>query len=161
MYRLQVLFRSEGSRLEKRQCTAFKYYSDQREISHHFPWSRKENLKWRKASLALGGECRLPIKCLASPTCMCAMANQEGLRRQIQADFKKSVADANGLLWIGLPDGTDLWQPVDAGYAACLRALIAIEHRNWLDIENNEVERALVTKNPTQTQKDVFWLNSV
>ena len=55
----------------------------------------------------------------------------------MQDDFKKAVHDIDRLLWYGLPEGTDLWQPVDAGYAACLKSLIAIEHRNWLDKENN------------------------
>ena len=61
----------------------------------------------------------------------------ENLKGKIQDDFKESVSNINGLLWYGLPDGTDLWQPVDAGYAACLKSLIAIEHKKWLDIENN------------------------
>ena len=36
-------------------------------------------------------------------------------------DFKESVFSINGLLRYNLPDGTDLWQPVDAGYAALLQ----------------------------------------
>ena len=55
----------------------------------------------------------------------------------MQDDFKESVSSINGLLWYGLPDGNDLWQPAHAGYAACLYSLTAIEHRKWLDIENN------------------------
>ena len=59
------------------------------------------------------------------------------LKGQMQDDFKESVSSINGLLWYGLSVDTDLWQPVNAGYAACLKSLIAIEHRKWLDIENN------------------------
>ena len=55
----------------------------------------------------------------------------------MQDDVKESVSSINELLWYGLPYVTDLWQPVDAGYAACLKSLIAIKHRKWLDIENN------------------------
>ena len=55
----------------------------------------------------------------------------------MQDDFKDGVAGANRLLWYGLPSAADLWQPVDAGYAASLKALIAIEHRKWLDVDNN------------------------
>ena len=55
----------------------------------------------------------------------------------MQDDFKDAVAGANGLLWYGLLSTTDLWQPVDAGYAGSLKALITTEHREWLDIDNN------------------------
>ena len=51
------------------------------------------------------------------------------LKEQMQDDFKDAVVGANGLFWYGLPSATDLWQPVDAGYAASLKALIAIEHQ--------------------------------
>ena len=61
----------------------------------------------------------------------------DNLKGQMQDDFKDAVAGANGFLWYGLPSATDLWQPVDAGYVASLKALIAIEHRKWLDIDNN------------------------
>ena len=36
-----------------------------------------------------------------------------------------------------MADATDLWQPVDAGYAQTLKQLIAIEHREWLDDGDN------------------------
>ena len=61
----------------------------------------------------------------------------DNLTGQMQDAFKQAVAKSKGLLWYGLPDATDLWQPVDAGYAACLKSLISIKHRNWLDIEDN------------------------
>lgn len=61
----------------------------------------------------------------------------DNLKGQMQDDFKDSVSKAHGLLWYGLPGATNLWQPVDAGYAASLNALIAIEHRQWLDTDNH------------------------
>ena len=61
----------------------------------------------------------------------------DNLKGQMQDDFKVSVSNANGLLWYGLPGATDLWQPVDAGYAASLKSLISIEHRKWLDTDNH------------------------
>ena len=61
----------------------------------------------------------------------------DNLKGQMQNDFKDSVAGSKGLLWYGLPGATDLWQPVDAGYAATLKALIAIEHRKWLDTDDH------------------------
>ena len=60
----------------------------------------------------------------------------DNLKGQMQDDFKDSVSNANGLLWYGLPGVTDIWQPVDAGYAASLKSLIAVEHCKWLDTDN-------------------------
>ena len=42
----------------------------------------------------------------------------DNLTDQMQNDFKEAVSGEKGLLWYGLPDATDLWQPVEAGYAA-------------------------------------------
>ena len=36
-----------------------------------------------------------------------------------------------------LKSGTDLWQVVDAGIAQLLKSFIGVEHRVWLDVENN------------------------
>ena len=54
----------------------------------------------------------------------------------MEVDFKNAVAGFNGL-WCGLACATNLWRPVDAGYATTQKFLIAIEHRKWLDIANN------------------------
>ena len=61
----------------------------------------------------------------------------DNLKGQMQDDFKVDIRSRNGLLWYGLPDATDLWQPVDAGFAACLKALISIIQREWLDFDEN------------------------
>ena len=36
----------------------------------------------------------------------------------------KSVSKLNGVVWYGLKNGIDLWQPVDAGYAEKLKTMI-------------------------------------
>ena len=61
----------------------------------------------------------------------------DNLKEQMQDDFKDAVTGAKGLLWYGLPSATDIRQPVDAGYAATLKALIVVEHRKWLDTDNH------------------------
>ena len=58
------------------------------------------------------------------------------LEAHIQAEFKEAVNKLSGIVWYGLPNATDLWQPVDAGYAQVLKALIGVEHRDWLDCDN-------------------------
>ena len=47
----------------------------------------------------------------------------------MQDDFKYAVGVSKGLLWYGVPGVTDLWEPFGAGYAATLKAFIAVEHR--------------------------------
>ena len=51
--------------------------------------------------------------------------------------FKEKIANLNGVWWYGLKDATDLWQPVDAGYAQVLKQLISTQQREWLDTEEN------------------------
>lgn len=61
----------------------------------------------------------------------------DNLSTHTEENFKKSVCDLGGLVWFGLPDATDLWQPVDAGYAQVLKSLISKEQQLWLDEEEN------------------------
>ena len=60
----------------------------------------------------------------------------DNLKGQMQSNFKDAVGGSKGSLWYGLPGVTDLWEPFGAGYAATLKALIAVEHRKWLDTDN-------------------------
>ena len=55
----------------------------------------------------------------------------------MQDDLKNAVASAKGLLWYGLSGATNLWQPVDARYAATLKALIAIKYRKGLGTDDH------------------------
>ena len=41
-------------------------------------------------------------------------------------EFNEKVSAVKGLYWYGLKAGTDLWQPVDAGYADVLNKLVGI-----------------------------------
>ena len=76
----------------------------------------------------------------------------DNLKGQMQDNFKDAVAGAKGLLWYGLPGATDLWQPVDTGYAATLKALIAVEHRKWLDTDNHS-DRSFSNEEPYTAKK--------
>ena len=42
-----------------------------------------------------------------------------------------------GVCWYGVPGVTDIWQPVDAGYAELLKVKIRQEHYNWLDSDKH------------------------
>ena len=61
----------------------------------------------------------------------------DNLNAHCSDEFKASVSQLQGLVWYGLPGSTNLWHPVDARYAQVLKALIGIEHRDWLDRESN------------------------
>ena len=70
-------------------------------------------------------------------------------------DFRTAVFSANGLFWYGSSDATDLWQPVDAGYAFCLKSQVTIEHRKRRDIENNAERWFHNDETCTTAKKDV------
>ena len=70
----------------------------------------------------------------------------DNLEAYTKDDFKKLVNSLSRVVWYGLPNATDLWQPVDAGYAQVLISLISIEHREWLEFDNN-TDSGFVMKN--------------
>ena len=57
----------------------------------------------------------------------------DNLTGQTSEQFKKAVSDLNGIAWFGLPNVTDLWQVVDAGYAQLLKTLTDQAFHTWLD----------------------------
>jgi hypothetical protein len=61
----------------------------------------------------------------------------DNLSSQVQYRFREAVKDLKGLDWFGVPAATDIWQPVDGGYASTLKALIRQEFFNWLDDDEN------------------------
>eukprot|EP00795_Rhopilema_esculentum_P008179 gene8179-14110_t len=44
---------------------------------------------------------------------------------------------SKGVSWYGLPNATDLWQPIEAGYGSLLKVFIQQVHSNWLDADDN------------------------
>ena len=61
----------------------------------------------------------------------------DNLTAQTSDQFKEAVSDGRGLVWYGLRNATDLWQPVDVGIAYTLKQLIGQAHRDWLDFDVN------------------------
>ena len=61
----------------------------------------------------------------------------DNLSCQESDEFKKEVSVIKGLCWYGLKEETDLWQPVDAGYADVPKKLVGIQQREWLDKDEN------------------------
>ena len=61
----------------------------------------------------------------------------DNLSEQVPDNFKDAVSSTGGLIWYGVPNATDLWQPVDAGFRQLLKVLTKQEHNNWLDCDEN------------------------
>ena len=54
--------------------------------------------------------------------------------------FKDTVKELGRLVWYGVANVTDIWQPIEARYAQLLMMLIKQEFPKWLDDDNN-IER--------------------
>ena len=48
-----------------------------------------------------------------------------------------TTSKRSGVCWFGLPNATDLWQPVDADYAELLKKFVTQKLHDWLDSEDN------------------------
>ena len=55
------------------------------------------------------------------------------LEAHVHKSFRKTVYNQKVITWFGVPGATDIWQPVDGGYAATLKALINQQFFDWLD----------------------------
>ena len=47
--------------------------------------------------------------------------------------LKDKVSTIKKLCWYGSKEGTDLWQPIEAGYADVVKKLLGIQREEWLD----------------------------
>ena len=61
----------------------------------------------------------------------------DNLEAHLKESFRNSIQDLGGIPWFGVPGATDIWQPVDGGYAATLKRLINQEFFDWLDDDEN------------------------
>ena len=53
----------------------------------------------------------------------------DNLTAPVSDEFKECVSQLNGVVWYGLPNATDMWQPVDAGYA---QIQIKLSEDGWM-----------------------------
>ena len=72
----------------------------------------------------------------------------DNMEAHVHESFRKSVSNQKGITWFGVPGATDIWQPVDGGYAATLKALINQQFFDWLDDDEN-IEKWYGEKMPT------------
>ena len=121
--KIAIIFRGQGKRL-----SAVEKESWHPDVDVYFQknaWADTEFcVNWVKGTLKPSVEGRFVL----------FLDNLEG---QIAEEFKKSVADIGGVCWYGLPGATDIWQPVDAGYAELLKVKVRQAHYKWLDSDEN------------------------
>ena len=103
--RLAVIFRGKGKRISSDEKAAYNkdidiYYQDN-------AWADTTvSVEWVENTLsqAVQGEERFVLFC-------------DNLTAQVSDEFRQAVSSLGGVVWYGLPNATDLWQSVDAGYA--------------------------------------------
>ena len=119
--RLAIIFRGKGMRISSDEKASWH-----KDVDVYFQpnaWADTEfSVKWAKNTLSKS------VKDLKR-----FVLFADNLTAQVSDDFKKSVSDLKGVAWFGYPNATDLWQPVDAGYAQLLKVLINQAFHAWLD----------------------------
>ena len=80
----------------------------------------------------------------------------DNLSAHVDSDFRDAVKALPGLAWFGEPGATDIWKPVDGGYASTLKALIRNELFNWLDDDENMKKRYDVDSHITASEKRIL-----
>ena len=123
--RLGVIFRGTGKRISQDEKEA--YHPDVDVYYQENAWAdTKVSVEWVQKTLSpsVKDDERFVPFC-------------DNLTAQVSEEFKESVSKLNGVVWYGLPNATDLWQPVDAGYAQILKTLICQAQRRWLDDDVN------------------------
>ena len=121
--RISVIFRGLGKRISAVEKAS--WHPDVNVYFQKNAWADTEFcVKWAKGTLKPFVEGRFVL----------FLDNLEG---QIAEEFKTEVANADGVCWYGLPGATDIWQPVDAGYAELLKVKVRQAHYKWLDFDEN------------------------
>ena len=125
--RLAVIFRGKGKRITQDEKLA--WHPDIDVYFQPNAWmDSNANTQWREKTLKSFVEQQKLKKYVLL---------LDNLEAHCTEEFKVAVRDQKGLVWYGLTDGTDLWQPADAGYAQVLKTLISREHQDWLDRDDN------------------------
>ena len=55
------------------------------------------------------------------------------LQGQLSDLFKSEVSKLRGIVWYGVPNATDIWQPVDSRFGQLLKKLTHHEQQQWLE----------------------------
>ena len=119
--KLTIIFRGKGKRVTQDEREA--WHKDVDVFFQENAWADTEfSVNWVQKTLSatVKDEERFVLFC-------------DNLTAQTSDSFKEEVSHTSGVCWFGLPNSTDLWQPVDAGYAELLKALEKQAQNDWLD----------------------------
>ena len=123
--RIAVIFRGQGKRISKVEKEAWD--SDVDIYFQPCAWADErfciEHIE-RTLKPVVEKESRFVLYC-------------DNLAGQNTPEFREAVSKLGGVVWYGLKNGTDLWQPVDAGYAEKLKTMIKHSFFDWLDDDDN------------------------
>jgi len=81
---------------------------------------------WVKSSLSI------TVKDLDEYVLFC-----NNLKAQTSDEFKAAVRKTGGIVWFDVPNGTNVWQPVDCSYGQLYKSQIAITQQQWLEHGEN------------------------
>lgn len=80
----------------------------------------------------------------------------DNLAGQVADDFRTAIQEQDGIPWFGVPNATDIWQPVDGGYAATLKTFVKHAFFNWLDDDDNVEKWYGIDSKFTASQKRIL-----
>lgn len=123
--KLAIIFRGKGKRITKEEKAA--WHKDVDVYFQENAWADTDfSVAWAQKTLKtqVESEKRFALFC-------------DNLTAQISDEFKSEISSQSGVCWFGLPNATDLWQPVDAGYAELLKTFVGQAQHEWLDNEDN------------------------
>ena len=152
----KVWISNPGSGLEKRQCTlqvCFSPTSDNIHIAVIFrgtgskisadekaAYHQDVDVYWQTNAWADTEFCINWVKGTLKPAT--SHLNEfvlfcDNLHGQLSDLFKSEVSKLGGIVWYGVPNATDIWQPVDSGFGQLLKKLTDHEQQQWLESDEN------------------------
>ena len=139
--RISVIFRGKGKRISADEKAA--YHKDVDIYWQGNAWADTDvSVEWVRRTLAPA------VANLDEFVLFC-----DNLEGQISLQFQDAVRKLNGIVWYGLANATDLWQPVDAGAGYLIKMLIDAEQQQWLEDDEN-VEKWLGNSETKLSAKD-------
>ena len=125
MIKLALIFRGTGKRISKDEIAA--YDDDVAVYWQPNAWADTIfSVQWIKNILAAAVE-GLDQYVLYS----------DNLTAQVSDDFMKEVRQNKGIVWFGIPNGTQFWQPADASPGKVFKSRIKQEQNIWLELDEN------------------------
>ena len=123
-----LIFRGLGKRISKDEEAA--YDKDVDVLFQANAWAdTKVSENWVKSTLAKA------VQNLDEYVLFC-----DNLVAQTSNEFKEAVRATKGIVWFGLANATNIWQPVDCGYGQLYKSQVALAQERWLE-ESDNVEK--------------------